>query len=293
MKSNKTEKINSKSSNLSYFLSFFVCLSLIFLISTIIFSALYMNLKNSNKNKKDKEVFIRQLGDSTDERRIPIISNVSETDGASKIQGKYDIPNSKYFKYIDIFNMKSSGSLLLLEKFKTYQQTSEYTCGEAALIMAINYISGDVLNETDLAIRAKANKNNGTLIHNLENLVKDLGYEYESKTTFGKSSPSLNVEGFSNYIKKTLKNKEPIITLSNDWGGHYSVIIGYDDMGTKDYLGDDVIILADPYDTSDHMSDGYTIFSYERFYAQMGIKVFNIDDQDYNFIRIKRKNNAN
>ena len=64
-------------------------------------------------------------------------------------------------------------------------------------------------------------------------------------------------------------------------------------MGTKDYLGDDVIILADPYDTSDHMSDGYTIFSYERFYAQMGIKVFNIDDQDYNFIRIKRKNNAN
>ena len=101
--------------------------------------------------------------------------------------------------------------------------------------------------------------------------------------------PSKNETSFSNYIQKSLLNKEPIIVISNDWGGHYSVIIGYDDMGTKDYIADDVIILADPYDTTDHMSDGYTIFSYERFYAQMKIKEFNITDQDLNFIKIKRK----
>ena len=290
MKTKHSEKINSKSSKESCFLSLFVCLSILFLISTIILSTLYFQEKNSNINKK---IYTRQLEDTIEERRIPVISNVSEEGGAYGIQGKYDIKNSKYFKYIDIFNMKSSGSLILLEKFKTYQQTSGYTCGEAALIMAINYLSGEVLNETDLAIKAHANKKNGTTIHNLEKLVESLGYEYESKTTFGESSPSLTEEAFSDYIKKVLTNKEPIISLSNDWGGHYSVIIGYDDMGTKDYLEDDVIILADPYDTSDHMSDGYTIFNYQRFYAQMGIKVFNIVDQDYNFIRIKRKNKTN
>ena len=190
--------------------------------------------------------------------------------------------------------MKSSGSLILLEKFKTYQQTSSITCGIASLIMVVYYLNGTVLNETEYAIKAGTNHTCGTLIKNLEKVVKELGYDYESKTTFTKDDyPSKNKTSFSDYIKKSLSNKEPIIVISNDWGGHYSVIIGYDDMGTKDYIADDVIILADPYDTTDHMSDGYTIFSYERFYAQMKIKVFNITDQDLNFIKIKRKDSNN
>lgn len=187
--------------------------------------------------------------------------------------------------------MKSSGNLILLEKFKTYQQTSPYTCGIASLIMAVNYLDGTVLNETEMAIKAEANNETGTYIANLEKLVGELGYEYECRTNFTEEEcPSLDEEKFSEYIRESLANKEPIIVISNDWGGHYSVIIGYDDMGTKDFIDDDVIILADPYDTSDHINDGYTIFSYERFYYQMTIKVFGIENQDLNFIKIKRKN---
>ena len=57
---------------------------------------------------------------------------------------------------------------------------------------------------------------------------------------------------------------------SDEWGGHWQVIIGYDDMGT---LGDgevnagtqdDVLIIADPYDTTDHNQDGYVIKGFER-----------------------------
>ena len=54
-------------------------------------------------------------------------------------------------------------------------------------------------------------------------------------------------------------------------------------MGTKD-IGDDVVIIADPFDTSDHMNDGYTIWSYERLYFQMTIEVFNIKDNKFEFI---------
>ena len=37
-------------------------------------------------------------------------------------------------------------------------------------------------------------------------------------------------------------------------------------MGTDDHFGDDVLILADPYDTSDHLQDGYFTINAERFF---------------------------
>ena len=47
------------------------------------------------------------------------------------------------------------------------------------------------------------------------------------------------------------------------FGGHWQVIIGYDDMGTED-TKDDVLILADPYDTTDQNQDGYYLKVFER-----------------------------
>ena len=55
--------------------------------------------------------------------------------------------DSKYYKALDIFNMKSSGSLILLEKFKTYQQSSSFSCGCASLIMSIYYLDWTVIGE--------------------------------------------------------------------------------------------------------------------------------------------------
>mgnify|MGYP001085109336 CR=1 FL=1 len=43
-----------------------------------------------------------------------------------------------------------------------------------------------------------------------------------------------------------------------------AVIIGYDTMGTET-TQDDVIIVADPYDTTDHNQDGYGVYGAERF----------------------------
>ena len=45
------------------------------------------------------------------------------------------------------------------------------------------------------------------------------------------------------------------------------VLIGYDDMGTEEF-DDDVLIFADPYDTTDHFKDGYTIKSFQRYFAE-------------------------
>ena len=48
-------------------------------------------------------------------------------------------------------------------------------------------------------------------------------------------------------------------------GRPLEVIIGYDTMGTET-TQDDVIIVADSYDTTDHNQDGYGIYPAERFY---------------------------
>ena len=265
-------------------------LSLLFLAGFIIFLILYIQERNKNNEYKNKEE-IPSYNTPTQEQYIPIKENINDY-GACEYRGKLDKINSKYFKSIDIYNTKSSGSLILLEKFKTYQQTSSYSCGCASLIMAIYYLDGTVIGEQDCSIKAKTDHTTGTLPENLEKAIDEYGYDYESKRKGfnGENIPSYNENEFSEYIKNSLKNNESIILLSNDWGGHYTVIIGYDDMGTKD-IGDDVVIIADPFDTSDHMNDGYTIWSYERLYFQMTIEVFNIKDNKFEFIKVKKKSN--
>ena len=59
-------------------------------------------------------------------------------------------------------------------------------------------------------------------------------------------------------------------------------------MGT-DVIEDDVAIVADPFDTSDHICDGYTIWSFDRLYYQMVVDIFNIEGFSYEFIKVKKK----
>ena len=283
-----------KSRRLIY-LIFFIILSIIFFITSIIFIILYIKAINdseSDKKVKSVEPTIPEepIPYQDPERYIKVLSRITEEEGSFVKQGKHDFLNSKYFNYIDIYNTKSSGSLILLEKFKTYQQTSEYSCGIAALIMAVYYLDGTILDETEMAKIAGSHEDDGTSMEGLEKAISSLGYIYDSKLNYtDETSPSRDEEEFAKYIKDTLKNNESIIVSSNDWGGHYSVIIGYDDMGTED-MADDIIILADPYDTSDHMSDGYTIFNYERYYVQMSIDIFGTEGWNLYFNTIKRKN---
>jgi hypothetical protein len=74
----------------------------------------------------------------------------------------------------------------------------------------------------------------------------------------------------------------PIIVDNIDWSGHYRVIIGYDTMG-DDCFENDVLIMADPYDTTDHLQDGYGIELAARFYY-----MWFAGDLDANGKRIKQ-----
>ncbi len=71
---------------------------------------------------------------------------------------------------------------------------------------------------------------------------------------------------FVRWLHAHLKAGRPILVEWGDWDGHWMAIIGYDTMGTPG-IGDDVLIFADPYDTSDHWQDGYYFYPAERWFT--------------------------
>ena len=66
-------------------------------------------------------------------------------------------------------------------------------------------------------------------------------------------------------IINALKENKPVIIGDSEWGGHWRVIIGYDDMGDEN-RANDVLIVADSYDITDHNQDGYCVISFWRLY---------------------------
>jgi len=70
---------------------------------------------------------------------------------------------------------------------------------------------------------------------------------------------------FVKWVKGHIEAGRPIMVEWGDWDGHWQAIIGYDNNGTPG-IGDDILIFADPYDTSDHWQDGYYYYPLERWF---------------------------
>ena len=92
---------------------------------------------------------------------------------------------------------------------------------------------------------------------------KSLGWGVDSHAS--QETKFNSVEEFENFVIEHIDNRLPIMVDWVDWAGHYQVIVGIDTCGT-DSPYDDVLILADPYDVTDHMQDGYYTFPLGRFY---------------------------
>lgn len=216
---------------------------------------------------------------SAQESTLPAIA------GPAKVAGRGDVDSSPYYATPDFYNMKSEGCLVILPCFKTYQQTTEYTCAPAAALMVEQYVMGKQLTRDDELRIAEGCKTQsfrgehpGTDMKEMVCYYTREGWEVHSTYTDGKVSR----RQFPQFVIDNLRNNTPIIVDNIDWGGHYRVIIGYDTMGDE-YFENDVLIMADPYDTTDHLQDGYGIESATRFYY-----MWFAGDLDENGKRIKQ-----
>lgn len=192
---------------------------------------------------------------------------VADGGGPAALHHKADVMQSPYYKSVDVFNMESNGSLVVIPHYKTTQQHTEYTCGPAAALTVVEHFEGKPL-DSELAM-AKIMETHpvgmadpGTNTRGMSRYFEQKGWTVHSSLTDG--SPE-TYEAFVTFVNDNLKKGIPIMVENIDWGGHWRVIIGFDSMG-DDMGANDVLILADPYDTTDHMQDGYNIASAQRFY---------------------------
>ena len=169
--------------------------------------------------------------------------------------------DSIYYPRLDFYNMTSTADRIVLTHYPTYQQTTEYSCGPAAALTVLKFFGRNDFDEATLIERMKTKPKKGTSLGNMVKFFKEIGWDVQSSLD---TPPSDEFE-FQKFVVKNLSQGKPIIVENIEWGGHWRVIIGYDSMGTEN-LEDDVLIFADPYDTSDHNQDGYTIGSFDRFY---------------------------
>ncbi|MDD5508734.1 MAG: C39 family peptidase [Bacteroidales bacterium] len=154
-----------------------------------------------------------------------------------------------------VLNIKSSHTIegLVFLNVDSYQQTTEYTCGPAAVVSFLKYYDkqGD---EMTLAEEMGTSSTVGTTPEQISAWLNKNGF-----------TASWHQEGSLEMLQENLANNIPTLIEWSDWGGHWVLVIGYDIRDPKDVM-DDVIIFADPYDHHDDHQDGITWFNAQRFY---------------------------
>ena len=203
-------------------------------------------------------------GNYSDEMKIPYAVDLDEEYGADSVEREGDHKDSPYFNTLDFYNMESTDTLTILTNFKTQQQSSEWSCGVSSVLMVLDWYGalGEHNEEILAAFRSNGLTPGATSLRQAMEIFEGVG-GFDLYTTF--DCVDTVYEDFSlDYIQETLASGQPIMVGWNDWGGHWQVIIGYDTMGTET-TQDDVIIVADSYDTTDHNQDGYGVYGAERF----------------------------
>lgn len=198
--------------------------------------------------------------DYTDDHKIPYDS-VLQLGGAAKSERSLDVKDSPYFQSYDFYNMESEGTLVLLKNFKTIQQVTEVTCGPACALMVLEHFGKKGEYNEKILKELRGTEQDTTYLRHLLNIFDAIGGFTYASTFDYKKKEDIPQSLFPDYLKRNI----PVIVGSNEWEGHWQVVIGYDTMGTETNE-DDVLILADPYDTTDHNQNGYIVRSFSRFY---------------------------
>ena len=144
------------------------------------------------------------------------------------------------------------------------QQTSEWSCGVTAALMVLDWYDalGDWNEESLAALRHSLDSTElegypGTTLNQAIDIFNGVGgFDIISSNDYPDGIWLDDIQGW-------LSEGKPVMICWNDWGGHWQTIIGYDTMGTENE-NDDVFLVADSYDTTDHNQDGYGIYPAER-----------------------------
>ena len=188
---------------------------------------------------------------------------VSEDEGgAASAPAEINHVDSIYFVQTNFYELTSAKGRIVLTHYPPALQTTEYSCGPVAALTVLHWFGNNDFDEATLIRKMKTQPNIGTSLGNMVKFFRDIGWEVHSRL----DTPQITDEEFKDFVMKNLSEGTPIMVENVEYGGHWRVIVGYDTMGTENTY-DDILIFADPYDTSDHRSDGFAVGSADRFFS--------------------------
>ena len=227
-------------------------LSIVFLATTIVFAVLFFASKAGNI---EVDPIIPK------ESLIPIDGAVDgKIQAAAEINGTLNIQPSPYYKHLNFYDGDLPKTLHILPKFKTYQQTNPGTCGASASLMVLTYYNEKDITEDSLA--KETLRYPKTTAVEIVNVFKNRNYE----TISSLDSEELHWKNNNDFYKDVVAWIDKKIPIMIKLGGHWSVIIGYDDFGKPEDIQNHVLILADSWDSHDHQQDGYIIYTFDYFW---------------------------
>ena len=194
----------------------------------------------------------------------PQYGNCPALDGASSFCGMTEHPQARYYVANDFFRMESDATLHILSAFRTYQQTTEYTCGAASALMVLNWFGQKQYHEKAVAGLLETHATKGSSVENIADLFDLIGWNVDHHASTNRRFHT--IEDAEQAIIRYIDRGIPLMVDWVDWAGHWQVLIGIDTCGT-DTPYDDVLIFADPYDVTDHKQDGYYTYPLGRFFG--------------------------
>ncbi len=176
--------------------------------------------------------------------------------------------NITWFPEIDTAVLEASQNIDFIPNLKGYQQTTDYTCGPAALLsLAVFYglpgieenASTEMLIARDAGTRDLNSSQPGTKPEEMAAWLEKNGFDV--KLEFEDKGDGSALQELRDNIRLGL----PTLVEWIDLNGHWDIAVGYDYRNVSDPW-DDVLILADPYDKYDDYMDGYSFVNANRFY---------------------------
>jgi hypothetical protein len=149
---------------------------------------------------------------------------------------------------------------------KGYQQTTDYTCGPAAVMSLLHWYNilhdNSMNHDTEMRIAQEMgtgdmdSEHPGTPPHKMENWLKQNGFEV-----------ILGYNGTMEMLRENLEQGIPTLVEWIDWGGHWVVVTGYHAASESPEQGVDSIFFADPavHWTTVNNPDGISSFNALRF----------------------------
>jgi hypothetical protein len=186
-------------------------------------------------------------------------------------KGAASYPNDTaivWFPKIDTKILSATQNVDFIPNLTAYQQTTDYTCGPAALLSLAKFyglpnIEEDAKTEMRIANESGTRDLNssqpGTKPQEMVAWLEKNGFNV--KIEFEDKGDSTALQRLRDNIRQGI----PTLVEWIDLSGHWAIAVGYDYRNASDPW-DDVLILADPYDRYDDYCDGYSFVNANRFY---------------------------